>query len=61
MLLPPGRPVWQTGGMLNRRTALLGATILPVAGLGFNITGVIPSPIEGGDGNQEFLLGAQLV
>ena len=29
-----------------------------VAGLGWNVHGVIPSPIEGGDGNREFLLGA---
>ena len=26
--------------------------------LGWNVAGVIPSPIEGGDGNREFLLGA---
>jgi 23S rRNA (cytidine1920-2'-O)/16S rRNA (cytidine1409-2'-O)-methyltransferase len=31
-----------------------------VAGLGLSVTGIIPSPIAGGDGNQEFLLGAQL-
>jgi 23S rRNA (cytidine1920-2'-O)/16S rRNA (cytidine1409-2'-O)-methyltransferase len=30
-----------------------------VAGLGWNVPGVIPSPITGGDGNQEFLLGAR--
>lgn len=29
-----------------------------VAGLGFTIIGLVPSPIEGGDGNREFLLGA---
>lgn len=29
-----------------------------VAVLGWNVNGVIPSPIEGGDGNREFLLGA---
>ena len=29
-----------------------------VASLGWRVTGVIPSPIEGGDGNAEFLLGA---
>lgn len=28
-----------------------------VAGLGFTVSGPIPSPIEGGDGNREFLLG----
>jgi 23S rRNA (cytidine1920-2'-O)/16S rRNA (cytidine1409-2'-O)-methyltransferase len=27
------------------------------AGLGFAVSGLIPSPIEGGDGNREFLLG----
>jgi 23S rRNA (cytidine1920-2'-O)/16S rRNA (cytidine1409-2'-O)-methyltransferase len=30
-----------------------------VASLGFTIIGLIPSPIAGGDGNREFLLGAQ--
>ena len=29
-----------------------------VASLGWRVTGVIPSPIAGGDGNAEFLLGA---
>lgn len=28
-------------------------------GLGFAVTGLIPSPIEGGDGNREFLLGGK--
>jgi 23S rRNA (cytidine1920-2'-O)/16S rRNA (cytidine1409-2'-O)-methyltransferase len=31
-----------------------------VAGLGWTIAGVIPSPIPGGDGNREFLLGAAM-
>jgi len=30
-----------------------------VAGLGWKVLGVIPSPVTGGDGNREFLLGAQ--
>jgi 23S rRNA (cytidine1920-2'-O)/16S rRNA (cytidine1409-2'-O)-methyltransferase len=30
-----------------------------VAGLGWIVAGLIPSPIEGGDGNREFLLGAR--
>jgi 23S rRNA (cytidine1920-2'-O)/16S rRNA (cytidine1409-2'-O)-methyltransferase len=30
-----------------------------VAGLGWTVVGIIPSPIEGGDGNREFLLGAR--
>jgi hemolysin TlyA family protein len=30
-----------------------------VAGLGFTVMGIVPSPIEGGDGNREFLLGAR--
>ncbi len=30
-----------------------------VASLGFEIIGLVPSPIEGGDGNREFLLGAR--
>ena len=29
-----------------------------VASLGWHVAGVTPSPIEGGDGNVEFLLGA---
>ncbi len=29
-----------------------------VATLGWRVAGVIPSPIAGGDGNAEFLLGA---
>ncbi len=29
-----------------------------VASLGWKVSGIIPSPIEGGDGNREFLLGA---
>ena len=28
--------------------------------LGWDVTGVIPSPIEGGEGNKEFLLGARM-
>ncbi|WP_430910899.1 TlyA family RNA methyltransferase [Methylobacterium sp. sgz302541] len=31
-----------------------------LAGLGFTILGLIPSPVEGGDGNREFLVGARL-
>jgi 23S rRNA (cytidine1920-2'-O)/16S rRNA (cytidine1409-2'-O)-methyltransferase len=30
-----------------------------VASLGFSIIGLVPSPIAGGDGNREFLLGAR--
>lgn len=30
-----------------------------VASLGFDVIGLVPSPIEGGDGNREFLLGAR--
>ncbi len=30
-----------------------------VAALGFAVAGVVPSPIAGGDGNLEFLLGAR--
>jgi 23S rRNA (cytidine1920-2'-O)/16S rRNA (cytidine1409-2'-O)-methyltransferase len=29
-----------------------------VAALGWTVLGIIPSPILGGDGNREFLLGA---
>lgn len=36
------------------------AEIAEVAiGLGFTVRGLIPSPIEGGDGNREFLLGGE--
>ena len=31
-----------------------------VASLGFEVMGLIPSPIQGGDGNREFLLGARI-
>ncbi|MGU3536962.1 TlyA family RNA methyltransferase [Methylobacterium sp. A54F] len=31
-----------------------------LGGLGFTILGLVPSPIEGGDGNREFLIGARL-
>ncbi|WP_262273389.1 TlyA family RNA methyltransferase [Microvirga yunnanensis] len=31
-----------------------------VTSLGFEVTGIVPSPIEGGDGNREFLLGARI-
>ena len=41
-----------------RRTVCAGITDF-VAALGFEVLGVIPSPIEGGDGNREFLLGAR--
>lgn len=30
-----------------------------ITSLGFTVDGIVPSPIEGGDGNREFLLGAQ--
>jgi len=30
-----------------------------MSSLGFHVLGPIPSPIEGGDGNREFLLGAR--
>jgi 23S rRNA (cytidine1920-2'-O)/16S rRNA (cytidine1409-2'-O)-methyltransferase len=30
-----------------------------VASLGWRVKGIVPSPIEGGDGNREFLLGAE--
>jgi 23S rRNA (cytidine1920-2'-O)/16S rRNA (cytidine1409-2'-O)-methyltransferase len=30
-----------------------------IAGLGWEVIGVIPSPVTGGDGNREFLLGAR--
>ena len=31
-----------------------------VTSLGFELIGLVPSPIEGGDGNREFLLGARI-
>jgi 23S rRNA (cytidine1920-2'-O)/16S rRNA (cytidine1409-2'-O)-methyltransferase len=30
-----------------------------IAGLGFSVVGVVPSPIAGGDGNVEYLIGAR--
>lgn len=30
-----------------------------VRGLGFAVDGIVPSPIQGGDGNEEFLIGAR--
>ena len=30
------------------------------ASLGWNVAGIIPSPIEGGEGNREFLMGANM-
>jgi 23S rRNA (cytidine1920-2'-O)/16S rRNA (cytidine1409-2'-O)-methyltransferase len=30
-----------------------------ISSLGFNVLDIVPSPIEGGDGNREFLLGAR--
>jgi 23S rRNA (cytidine1920-2'-O)/16S rRNA (cytidine1409-2'-O)-methyltransferase len=30
------------------------------ASLGWNVAGIIPSPIEGGEGNKEFLIGARI-
>ena len=30
-----------------------------VASLGFEVLGLVPSPVLGGDGNREFLLGAR--
>lgn len=33
---------------------------LVLTGLGFTILGLIPSPVAGGDGNREFLVGARL-
>jgi len=41
------------------RQAVCDDLIAFVASLGWDVLGVIPSPIEGGDGNVEFLLGAQ--
>ncbi len=38
--------------------AICDETTACVASLGWRVLGVIPSPIEGGDGNLEFLLGA---
>ena len=39
-------------------TAVCDAIAEFVASLGWRVMGIIPSPIEGGDGNAEFLLGA---
>ena len=34
-------------------------TLALVASIGWRVLGIIPSPIAGGDGNREFLLGAR--
>ena len=39
-------------------TAVCNDIAATVAGLGWTVAGIIPSPISGGDGNAEFLLGA---
>ncbi|HEY5720209.1 MAG TPA: TlyA family rRNA (cytidine-2'-O)-methyltransferase, partial [Gammaproteobacteria bacterium] len=31
-----------------------------LTGLGWQVTGIVPSPIEGGDGNREFLIAARI-
>jgi 23S rRNA (cytidine1920-2'-O)/16S rRNA (cytidine1409-2'-O)-methyltransferase len=41
------------------REAVAGEVKDAIAALGFAILGLIPSPIAGGDGNREFLLGAR--
>jgi len=41
------------------RQAVCDDIVSVVAALGWDVLGVIPSPIEGGDGNVEFLLGAR--
>jgi 23S rRNA (cytidine1920-2'-O)/16S rRNA (cytidine1409-2'-O)-methyltransferase len=41
------------------REAVCEKTVALVAGLGWRVLGVVPSPICGGDGNVEFLLGAR--
>lgn len=38
--------------------AVCGGFVSFAQALGWNVRGVVPSPIEGGDGNREFLLGA---
>ncbi len=39
--------------------AVCAETVAVLAGLGFAVSGPIPSPIEGGDGNREFLIGGR--
>jgi 23S rRNA (cytidine1920-2'-O)/16S rRNA (cytidine1409-2'-O)-methyltransferase len=41
------------------RTAVCNDIAAFAASLGWNVAGIIPSPIEGGEGNKEFLLGAR--
>lgn len=42
------------------RKAVCDDIVTLVTSLGGNVVGVIPSPIEGGDGNVEYLIGAEL-
>ena len=41
------------------RTAACDAVAAQVAELGWRLVGLTPSPIAGGDGNAEFLIGAR--
>jgi 23S rRNA (cytidine1920-2'-O)/16S rRNA (cytidine1409-2'-O)-methyltransferase len=42
------------------QTAVCDNIVACVAALGWRVVGVMPSPITGGDGNAEFLLGARV-
>ena len=42
------------------RKAVCDDTVTLVESLGGKVLGVVPSPISGGDGNAEYLIGAEL-
>lgn len=57
-----GRAALGKGGVV-RDEALLTSTCADIAGfitaLGWDVQGLVPSPVDGGDGNREFLLAAR--
>ena len=58
-----GRAALSKGGIVRDeavRAAVCRDIEALVRGFGFQVSGVIPSPIAGGDGNAEFLIGARL-
>ncbi|KAA2235520.1 TlyA family RNA methyltransferase [Salinarimonas soli] len=58
-----GRAALSKGGIVRDeavRTAVCQEIEALVRGLGFQVLGLVPSPIAGGDGNVEFLIGARL-
>src|SRR4029079_14291234 len=62
------KPQFETGGRNLKKgvvrdpaihAAVCAEIVVAVHSLGYNVVGTIPSPIVGGDGNREFLIGAR--